>query len=174
MPVMLALMPSLTVVATAMVVILPWGLPVDAYPFLRHLLAMLPALVAIFFLGRWPGCIPAVLLFLVGLVIDVATKGPVGFWPLVYLLAGAAAAAYARSARGGALQRFVFFAGATTLAALIAWVLASVYYLRGVDPRPILTASTVSLALYPVFALVLGPLVRTRAAPQNARLERRG
>lgn len=174
MPVLVAFIPSLVVVLTAVLAILPWGLPMEAHPFLRHLAAMLPSLVAVFFLGRRPGAVPASLLFLVGLGVDVMTKGPIGFWPLVYLLSAAAAAAYTRRARGGALQRFAFFAGTATLCALIAWAASSAFYMRGVDPRPILTASTVAIALYPVLALVLGPLVRTRDPQDNARLERRG
>lgn len=174
MPVVHAVLPPLIVVLVAVLANLPWGLPMEAQPFLRHLLALLPAMAAIFFLGRRPGCVPASVLFLVGLLVDVATKGPIGFWPLVYLLSGAAAAAYAQRARGGALQRFAFFAATATLSALIAWVAASAFYLRGVDPRPILTASTLMIALYPGLALVLGPLVPSREPQENARLERRG
>lgn len=174
MPMLLALVPSLIVVLTAVLAILPWGLPMEAHPFLRHLAAMLPGLVAVFFLGRRPGAVPASVLFLVGLGIDVMTKGPIGFWPLVYLLSGASAAAAAHRARGGALQRFALFAGTATLSALAAWAAACAFYMRGVDPRPILTASTVAIGLYPAFALVLGPLVRTRVPQDNARLERRG
>ena len=62
---------------------LPWGLPTED----RFFLPLLPVVAIHYWALRRPEVLPEWFVFLAGLLLDVFTHGPLGYWPLVYLVA---------------------------------------------------------------------------------------
>jgi rod shape-determining protein MreD len=76
--------PTVSVVLALAIACAPFGAPEGA----RFVMPLLPYMAAHVFMVRGAGAVPSPVLFLAGLVMDLATRGPLGFWPLVYLSAG--------------------------------------------------------------------------------------
>ncbi len=74
-------MPTLVLVLVTLVATLPWG--VGLVP--RHVLPLLPFVVAYVFLTvtDWP--VPSPTIFACGLLMDATGDGPLGYWALIYL-----------------------------------------------------------------------------------------
>lgn len=164
--------PAMTLLATTLLAVLPWGLPFDTYPFARHLMPMLPYMVVHYWTARQPSAMPATLVFATGLLIDVMTRGPLGFWSLLYLFGCAIARLTRTLAGGGMLVRWIGYAVVSAVLAMATWALASGYYLRTIDPLPMLIAAGVTALAYPVVALLLASVQPNPKANANPSLAR--
>jgi rod shape-determining protein MreD len=145
-----AIVPAFSVLLAVLSTSLPFGLPADAtfiLPFLmitmvfvwRALRAELPAYVAV----------------LCGLLADVTTGGPLGYWGLMALIAASAG----DLARPLALQRnvstlWLAWLPCVALLAAFGWLLASLYFFRWIDRWPFVIAASASFAVFP--ALLYG------------------
>jgi rod shape-determining protein MreD len=146
-----SLMPALSVSVLTIVAILPWGLPWED----RFVLPLLP-IVAIYYWTRdsdaW---LPEWIIFLAGLLLDVLTQGPLGYWALVYLATYVVAVFCSRLKLETTVQRLMLFAGAIIAVTFFAWLTASVYFLELRDWEPyargagfaVLSACIVTLAI---------------------------
>jgi rod shape-determining protein MreD len=88
---------------------------------------------------------------LLGLLTDIISGGPLGFWALLALI-GASAGGYAR-AFGAGRQMGPLWLSWTLLAPVLAifgWLLASAFFLRWVDWWPIAFGVVASVVLFPV------------------------
>lgn len=167
-----AALPATTLLLTALLALLPWGLPFETYPFARHLVPMLPYMVVHYWTVRRPSAMPATLVFATGLLIDVMTRGPLGFWSLLYLF-GCAIARLMRTVTGdGLLVRWISYAAVSAVLALATWALASGYYLRTIDPVPLLVAAAATAAIYPLVALLLAAIQPNPKSSANRSLAR--
>jgi rod shape-determining protein MreD len=152
----------------ALLAALPWGLPPDD----RFFLPLLPVVAIHYWSLRHPGLVPEWYVFLAGLLLDVLTHGPLGYWPLVYLTAHMAAVLSAPLASRGVMMRLALFGFALIGVVATAWMIASVYFLERADIGPYaIGAALAALSaglLIPLFH-VFDPDPGTR---ENVRLER--
>jgi len=144
---MSAALPILSVLFAVLIAALPWGLPADAT-------FVLP-LVVVMMVFCWrviPGAIlPPAVAMLLGVLLDVTSGGPLGFWALLALVAGSVGH-FSRglSSRWDWSPLGLVWTGLATALACSGWLLASLYYLRWVDWWPIAFGAVVSAVLFPV------------------------
>lgn len=127
-------------------------------------------LIAVFFWAiSGPAFLPPWAVLALGLIQDLATGAPPGFWALIYLLA-----------YGFTLSQRVFFKGRTglgawigfalvaALAAVATWVLGSIVYMRWLPPSQIYMQAIVTFVAYwpvsKVFLLMRRTLTTAREA----------
>ena len=88
---------------------------------------------------------------LLGLLTDIMSGGPLGFWALLTLI-GASAGGYAKVFGAGreVVTLWLFWACLAAGLALFGCLLASVFFLRWVDWWPIAVGAAASVVLFPV------------------------
>ncbi len=151
--------PALSVLPFAVLAAMPWSAP-DAIAFGLPLIT----LAAIHFWSvRAPALLPSTLVFVIGLLVDLVTDGPLGFWGFLYLV-GHAFGAYVPvdpAAAGRKLERggsFLAFAAMLAVVTGFAWLIASVYFLLPFDLRPFVGGALLALVCWPMVAYVMEPL----------------
>ena len=153
---MTTILPALSVLFAVLATAVPWGLPADATFVLPLVVVMM-----VFCWRALPGTIlsPWVAMLL-GLLTDVTSGGPLGFWALLMLIA-AGAGGRARSSGAGydLSQLWLVWAALAAGLACLGWLLASLYFFRAVDWWPIAFGAVTSIALFP---LVLNGVVWIR------------
>ena len=159
------LVPVVSVLALTLLSALPWGLAPEA----RFVLPLIPVAAIHFWVVRGADRISEATVFLDGLLLDVLTNGPLGFWSLIYLTGYGTSLMLARRARllslGGTAAHLIVV---TVLAAVI-WVVSSLYALEIADWRPLAVASLAAAAAYPVVALLMSLLdIGDYASPSPA------
>jgi len=144
---MSTLLPALSVLFAVIATAVPWGFPAGA--------TFILPLVVVMMMFCWralPGVtLSPMVAMLLGLLTDIMSGGPLGFWALLALI-GSSAGAYARTLGAGREMAPLWFIW-TVLApglALFGWLLASAFFLRWVDWWPILVGAVASVALFPV------------------------
>lgn len=161
-----AMVPSLVIVLVTLIAAAPWGAPDGA----RFVMPLLPYMAAHVFLVRGIGMVSSLVLFGAGVFMDLATNGPLGFWPLIYL--GAALVVrllpgeMARSVAGrlGALASMVL------VLIVFQVVLASLYKFEWVDWQGVIAGT--SIAALPVFLVDL--VWRSRRGERQLNVTDRG
>lgn len=124
---------GLMVLFAVVIAAAPWGLPEEA----TFVLPFLTLLLIFVFSATREKLIPAWLAFLAGLVTDILTAGPLGYWAFLYTLCFAAARLMAYRAPALSLMMlWLQFLLVSTLVAGAGWALASLYYLRPIDGWP--------------------------------------
>ena len=118
-----------------------------------------------------PGTIfPPYLAMLLGLLTDVMSGGPLGFWALMALIAATAGARAPSLTDGQDLNRLWLVWGAVAgVVACLGWLLASLYFLRWIDCWPIAFGALASIALFPVVLHGLLWIRRGRLRPDEPR-----
>ena len=124
-----AVVPTLAIVAAMAVACAPWGAPEGA----RFVMPLLPYMAAHVFIVRGAGMVPSPVVFLAGLVMDLATLGPLGFWSFVYLFAVLVARLLAGSLNETAGGRLVVLGCVVAALVVVQIGLASLYRLEWVD-----------------------------------------
>ncbi len=161
-------MPVVSVAVLTIVAILPWGMAADY----RFVLPLLP-IVAIYYwtLDRdvW---LPEWAIFLVGLMLDVLTQGPLGYWALVYLVAYVCAVYASRLNVEGTAKTLVLFAGGIVSVTVFAWFVASFYFLEILDFRPYARGAGFAIVAAIIVTLALGALGTAGKSVRPVRLTR--
>ena len=143
--------PIVVLLLFLLVALLPWGLPGEA----RFVLPMLPYVAVHYWTLNDRGFMPASLVFVVGLVIDLVTRGPLGFWAMIFLT-GQMCALWLSGGRGDTrFKRWLGFFAVIGALSCLQWLVASVYFVAWADPRPFATAAAVIAAIYPLFSIAL-------------------
>jgi len=144
---MSTLLPALSVLFAVIATAVPWGLPADATFILPLVVVMM-----VFCWRALPGVtLSPMVAMLLGLLTDIMSGGPLGFWAL-FALIGSSAGAYARTLGAGREMAPLWLIW-TVLApglTLFGWLLASAFFLRWVDWWPIAVGAVASVALFPV------------------------
>lgn len=156
--------PGVQTVAVLLLLSAPLGLPGQAQ------LQPAWAMTCVYFWSLYrPASMPALLVFGVGLLLDLLAQGPVGIQVLVLLLIHAVGLRARRVlTRAGFAMVWLIFAGLAAGAVLAEWGLVVVLTWRVVPPWPGLFELGVALGLYPLLAVYLITLHRGRAAPERA------
>lgn len=140
-----AIVPALSVLLAVLSTTLPLGLPTDATFILPFLMVTM-----VFVWRALRAEMPAYAAMLFGLLTDVTTGGPLGYWGLMALLAASAGAL----ARPLAVTRnfyLLWLAWLPCIAALatLGWLLGSLYFFRWIDHWPFVIAASASFLLFP-------------------------
>ncbi len=162
------LAPALSVAVLALLAVLPWGLPADG----RFVLPFLPVIAIFYWSLRQPERLPLWVPFVAGLIVDVLSNGPLGFWPLIYLgsvVLGVEAHGMASSRAGANWGLFAVSIGALVIGA---WGVASIYHLALADWQPFAWAAWCTGLSYPLVTFVLRALDPDPVRPGNDRLMR--
>lgn len=160
--------PSLTVLALVLIAALPWGLPPDG----RFFLPLIPFVAVHYWALRHPERMPEWVVFVAGLMLDVLTNGPLGYWALMYLMGYILAVLSVPWANEGVVGRWMLFLAALLALAIAEWALSSLYYFEFADWRPIAWAALGAGLVYPLFAAVLRSLDPEHGRPRNVTFER--
>ncbi|MGI9385249.1 MAG: rod shape-determining protein MreD [Methyloligellaceae bacterium] len=154
---MASVVPALIVLFAVIVCAIPWGLP-DGATFILPLVTATP----IFYLSAQPDRgVPVWLAFLAGLATDILTAGPLGYWALIFLLTHSLAKAYRQTATSetfGGL--WLGFALTLAVVAALGWALASLYFVRFIDWRPMVIGAVAATLLFPLVTWPIGRLLR--------------
>lgn len=167
---MTAILPALSVLFAVIATAVPWGLPGDATFILPLVVVMM-----IFCWRALPGTVfPPYLAMLLGLLTDITSGGPLGFWALMSLIAATAGGRAPPLTDGQDLNRlWLVWGGVAGVVASFGWLLASLYFLRWIDWWPIAFGALASIALFPVVLRGLLWVRRGRLWPERAALYRR-
>lgn len=146
------IVPVISLALLLLLALLPWGLPTEA----RFVMPMLPFAAIYYWSLGDRGYMPAPVVALAGLTVDIITYGPLGFWSLIYLLGQMAAVLLTGSFSRTAMLRWLGFALVVFLLAGVQWLTASIYFVAWVSWRPFAFAASVVVLFYPVVALLFG------------------
>lgn len=160
--------PALSVLVLAVLAVLPWGLPADG----RFVLPFLPVIAIHYWSSRHPGRLSPLIPFAAGLLVDVLSNGPLGYWPLLYLTSALLAGEVVGAPGPGSAARSGLFVAALMVLVAAAWGVSSLYDFAVADWRPFAWAAWVTALAYPPVAAVLGLLDPEPLRPSNDRLER--
>lgn len=149
----ISLVPALTLIALLVIGHLPLGLPEGANFIVPSLILSL--------IFTWslkdPGSVPPWFVFTLGILADVLSSGPIGYWPLYYLVCQAIAFWLARGPSDFSLfPSWVGFLLAVTITTLLGWGVATAYFMRAVDWQPMAIGALVVWLAYPVIFRLSG------------------
>jgi rod shape-determining protein MreD len=143
------IVPSLVLFLAVVVAAVPWALPSKASFILPLLLIII---VYVLTLQRRT-VLPSLSVFAAGLLMDILTAGPLGYWAIIFLLTHTLAALYGRrDATPGFGMLWLVFAATAVVTSISGWVLASLYFVRVIDWQPMLIGGAVAVALFPLVA----------------------
>jgi rod shape-determining protein MreD len=168
MPYLRNMVPLLSVALLTVIAALPFGLPSDV----RFFMPLLPYTVIHYWAVRRPTLMPEWGVFLAGLVTDVLTHGPLGFWSLMFLIGVVAVDATRDMPDWGALGRWGQFCGTLMILGLSEWLVASIYFVELADWKPMLLAVLIAALSYPAIGFALRPLHRLWGRPENPTMTR--
>lgn len=142
-----ATLPALSVLFAVFATAVPWGLPADATFILPLVVVMM-----VFCWRILPGSdLPPYVAMLFGLLTDVMSGGPLGFWALMALTGATVGGWTTPLGDGQDLKRiWLVWTGVAVFIASLGWLVASLYFLRWVDWWPIAFGALASVLLFPV------------------------
>lgn len=162
------IVPSLVLFLAVVVAAVPWVLPSHASFILPLLLIII---VYVLTLQRRQ-VLPSLSVFAAGLLMDILTAGPLGYWAFIFLLTHTLAALYAkRDSKPGFGMLWLVFGATAVVTSISGWALASLYFVRVIDWQPMLIGGAVAVALFP---LVAWPMRRSLGLVPTRIFARRG
>lgn len=153
---LLRLLGQLTPAALTILLMLPSVLPIEA-PRLGEITPMLTVMAVFYWSIYRPELMPSWLAFVIGLLQDLISGGPVGLTALILVLV----ATYVGSQRRVFLSRsfMVGWGGFALIALAVAaasWAIASLYLGAVLRPAPMLLQALATTLLYPALVWALG------------------
>jgi len=157
-----ASLPVLSVLFAVLATAVPWGLPPDATFILPLVVVMM-----VFCWRVLPGAnLQPYVAVLLGLLTDVMSGGPLGFWALMALTGAIAGGLTPPLGDGHDVKRlWLVWAAVGGIVAGLSWLVASLYFFRWIDARPIAFGALASVALFPVVLHGLLWIKRGRLKP---------
>ena len=105
--------------------------------------------------------LPAGIVFLAGLLADALTAGPLGYWPLIYLLSSSLSRWRAAHLPSASLPvEWGLFAVGSLVIAGAAWAISSIYQLSVIAMWGLAQPVLLTVIVFPVVALALTHLMR--------------
>ncbi|WDI32053.1 hypothetical protein PUV54_02465 [Hyphococcus flavus] len=122
---------------------------------------IIPLVIVFFWSVYGPDYMPSVSVFLIGLLQDLLTGGPLGLWPAVYLVTQFIVLSQ-RAYFLGREQKVVWigFALASSLAGIILWLVMSLMSGVLLPMTALALQLLATIFIYPVFGIVFGELHR--------------
>lgn len=143
------IVPSLVLLLAVVVAAVPWALPVAA-----GFVLPLQLIVFVFALSfQREYVLPTLTVFAAGLLMDVLTAGPLGYWAIIFLITHSLARFIARRNRLISFTMlWIAFAATAATASMAGWALASLYFVRLIDWQPMLIGASAAVALFPLIS----------------------
>ena len=163
MNVMRAILPLLALVVLTLLAVFPWGI---ATPDGRFVLALLPGVAILAMNMRRPRAVREWMAFSAGLVIDVVSGEPLGFWALVCLAAFAVAGLLQPLRERSMVAGWGLGAVGLGVLVLSTGALISLYSFQAAAWRSLVTAAAVLVVVYPLLDALLAPFA-SRPEPQD-------
>ncbi|MCP4937459.1 MAG: hypothetical protein GY927_25415 [bacterium] len=170
------LLPAFLLFALPTLAAFPWQIPFGqaiALPYLTLLTILFGSV-------RYPGLFLSPFVFISGLLCDLFTRSPLGFWALLFLLTLACARTTTLlTAQRGPLAVYLCMLVALIFMTAGIWGLSSLYQLALQDPRTTIKGLVMALLLLPVPVLFLVGLEklfilkRYKIAPRSYRSQQR-
>ena len=160
---MIAIVPALSVLLAVLSTSLPLGLPANETFILPFIM-----LTMVFVWRALRAEMPSYVAMLLGLLTDITTGGPLGYWGLMALLA-ASAGGEARpiAARQNLYVLWLVWLPCVALLATFGWLLSSLYFFRWIDHWPFVIGASASFTLFPGVLYVLRRLRNVGGARRN-------
>ena len=140
-------LPVLSVLFAVIATAVPWGLPADATFILPLVVVMM-----VFCWRAIPGtALPPLGAAGLGLLADLMSGGPLGYWALMCLIAATVGDRPGSLGQGrdfGAL--WLIWIALVSALGVFGWLLASAYYFRWIDWWPIAFGAVATVVLFPV------------------------
>ena len=155
------LAPALSLLGLIAVGHLPLGLP----PISGFVLpSIVMTLIYIWTMTR-PLSLPPWLIFSLGILADVLSSGPIGYWSLYYLSTQAMALWFARNpVNSGLLLSWVGFLFTVLVVTFLSWAVATLYFMRSEDWMPMISGAGLVAISYPLIFWLSGAS-KARANP---------
>ena len=166
---MSTILPALSVLLAVLATAVPWGLPADASFTLPLVVVMM-----VFCWRIMPDAVlPLTACMLLGLLTDVMSGGPLGFFALMALIAASIGGLlrFTLEPRDLAPLWLIWSTLALTLG-LLGWLLGSLYFFRWIDWWPILFGTLTSIMLFPIVLRGLVWIRRGRLGPDHSAMFR--
>ena len=156
---------SLVLLLAVVVAAVPWALPVAA-----GFVLPLQLIIFVFALSLLRShVLPTLSVFAAGLLMDVLTAGPLGYWAIIFLITHTLARVLTRRTTPmGFAMLWATFAATAAIASITGWALASLYFVRLIDWEPMLIGAMAAVVLFPLIAWPLRRslwLVHPKAIP---------
>jgi rod shape-determining protein MreD len=167
---MSTMLPALSVLFAVFAAAVPWGLPADA--------TFILPLVVVMMIFCWRAIpetvLPPYVAIVLGLLTDITSGGPLGFWALMTLIAANIGARTQPFTDSRDMSRlWLVWTVTACLVGAVGWLLASLYFLRWIDWWPIAFGAVASVVLFPVVLHGLLWIRRGRLLPERTALYRR-
>jgi rod shape-determining protein MreD len=160
---MIAIVPALSVLLAVLSTSLPLGLPANETFILPFIM-----LTMVFVWRALRAEMPSYVAMLLGLLTDITTGGPLGYWGLMALFAASAGgAARPIAARQNLYVLWLVWLPCVALLATFGWLLSSLYFFRWIDHWPFVIGASASFALFPGVLYVLRRLRNVGGARRN-------
>lgn len=146
-------LPALSILIAVIISAVPWGLPATT----GFVLPLVTAMLVFLYACKSGPRIPAWFAFLSGLLTDLFTAGPLGYWALIFLTAYALGHTVPPpGSRRTVFRLFANYILTAALTAAVAWSMASLYYMRLIDWQPMAFAGLAVIALFPLLMHLSG------------------
>jgi len=164
-------LPALSVLFAVVATAVPWGLPADATFILPLVMVMM-----VFCWRAIPGAaLPPAGATALGLLADLMSGGPIGYWALMSLTAATVGGRAGSLGEGRDLGfHWLIWIALVSALACFGWLLASLYYFRWIDWWPIAFGALASIALFPVVLHGLLWIRHGRLGPERSAIFRGG
>jgi rod shape-determining protein MreD len=144
---MSAILPGLSVLFAVIAAAVPWGLPGDA----TFILPLVTVMMVFCWRSIPDAILPPALAMALGLLTDVMSGGPLGFWALLSLIAASAGGlAQPLTKERQYMGLWLAWVGLVSALALLGWLLGSLYFFRWIDWWPVVFGAAASVVLFPV------------------------
>jgi len=150
------LLPVLVSFGVALASCLPWGAPLVV----QYAMPLLTMAVIFNWTMKRRELLPSPAIFLIGLFMDLATAGPLGYWALNFLIAMAVASYSPGRFAGQQPAAMVMFAAAVATVTVFGWLLASLLAMRASPVGSFLLGGLLAVAAYPAVGYLLAPFDR--------------
>jgi rod shape-determining protein MreD len=165
-----AMLPALSVLFAVFAAAVPWGLPADA----TFILPLVVVMMVFCWRAIRGAVLPPYLAMLLGLLTDITSGGPLGFWGLMTLIAATVGGRTGPFTDGRDVSRlWIVWTFLVCLVGGLGWLLASLYFFRWIDWWPIAFGAFASVLLFPVVLHGILWIRRGRLLPERAALYRR-
>ena len=157
-------LPGAQTIAVLLLLSAPFGIPGQAQ------LQPAWATACVFFWSLYrPASLPALLVFAIGLLLDLLAQGPIGVHVFILLLVHATALRLRRTlTRSGFATVWLMFCGVAAASAAVEWLLVSLFNWRLPPPWPGVFEFGIAAGFHPFLAYYLIALHRSVAAPERA------
>jgi len=158
-----SLKPLLSLLGLVAIAHLPLGAPANASFIIPSIISALIFIWSIY----EPDNVKPWMIFTLGLVADVISSGPIGFWSLYYLSVQGMAFWFGRNPTNtGLLLSWIGYLIATVVVTFLGWVVTTLYTMQSADWRPMLVGAGMVSIGFPLIYWVSG--VARQAPPTSS------